>query len=123
MTLSANSLLKLDSCHPDLQKLFKAVAETSPIEVICGHRDKAEQDAAVASGNSREVWPHSRHNDFPALAVDVVPLPLNWSDTAAFHRLSTVVRNAARDLGLTVVWGGDWRMQDLPHWQIANPCP
>ncbi len=120
MPLSASSRLKLATCHKDLQRLVLAVAAVTPIQVLCGHRNEADQNAAFASGHSKDTWPHSRHNALPSQAVDIAPLPIDWGNLEAFKTLSDTVKIKAVQLGIAVVWGGDWKMQDLVHWQIAT---
>lgn len=118
--LSARSRRELATCHEDLRRLFKAVNEEIPLEVICGHRGKAAQNQAYAEGRSKFAWPNSRHNSLPSEAVDVCPLPIDWNDTAAFKRLAEVVKTTALKLGIEITWGGDWRMRDLVHFELAK---
>jgi hypothetical protein len=95
--------------------------------ILCGHRGKEEQDRAVQRGKSKAPWPTSRHNTLPSEAVDVGPFPLSWdtSDPAVaetWARLATTIRAHAKRLDIDVEWGGDWKMRDLPHWQIRRPA-
>ena len=50
---SKTSRKRLDSCHPELQRLFNSLIEDYDVSIICGHRSKAEQDKAVADGASK----------------------------------------------------------------------
>ena len=68
---------RLETCHPDLQTLFNAVIEEVDCSVICGYRNKADQDKAVASGNSKAEYPKGKHNSNPSTAVDVYPYPVD----------------------------------------------
>lgn len=119
--LSARSERNLASVHPDLVRVFRKVAETEPIEVLCGHRPKEEQDRVYREGRSRVRWPNSRHNSLPSQAVDVVPLPIDWSDLGPFRRLAKHVKEIAALMGVPIEWGGDWQhFKDHPHWQMAE---
>lgn len=118
--MDAKSLSKLGECHQELVRLFNAVGADIPILVICGHRGRVEQHQAFVDGKSKLDWPSSRHNTYPSQAVDVAPLPLRWDDTAAFDRFAVVVKAKARQLGIAVEWGGDWKMRDLVHWQLRR---
>lgn len=124
--LSARSKRELAGCHPELRRLFEAVAEELGVELICGHRGKLAQNEAYARGASKVPWPQSRHNSKPSEAVDVIPseiiqgTKIAWNDTAAFKRLAEVVKTTALKLGIEITWGGDWRMRDLVHFELAK---
>ncbi len=123
------SRARLATCHEDLQRLFGRVVEIVDCTVICGHRGEAEQAAAVAAGKSKKTFPSSLHNRAPALAVDVAPYPVNWSDTKGFIHFAGIVRGVAAALGIAVRWGGDWdgdfdlkdnTFNDLPHFELVG---
>ena len=119
--LSARSKHNLSQCHPDLQRVFAKVAETEPIEIICGHRNKADQDKVYREGFSRVRWPNSRHNSSPSQAADVLPLPIDWENLVAFKRLAERIKEIAALMGVPIDWGGDWaHFPDFPHWELAT---
>jgi peptidoglycan L-alanyl-D-glutamate endopeptidase CwlK len=115
--LGKTSLQRLDTCHPDLQRLIKAVGERVNFVVLCGHRTKEEQDEAVATKKSKTPWPNSKHNPMPSLAVDVWPwfpeVGLDWKDIPAGARLMGYIQAVADSMGIKVRfgidWDGDWR--------------
>lgn len=101
MPLGSVSKVKLSTCHPELVRLIVMVSKgidegdldyagVGDISVICGHREKAEQDKAVADGASETPWPRSKHNRIPSDAVDVVPFPIDWTDPAWVKKLDTL---------------------------------
>ena len=126
------SMERLLTCHHVLRLLFERVIvrEDLPLDltILCGHRGKDEQEAAVASGASRLHYPHSLHNVSPSMAADAAP----WVDGAVswdwehYHQIAPIVKAEwalmqAEGLteGLTLVWGGDWRsFKDGPHWEL-----
>ncbi len=112
--LGASSNAKLDTCHPDLQRLIRAVAERVNFVVLCGHRSEAEQREAVATGKSKTPWPKSKHNATPSLAVDVWPyIPatgLDWKDIPAGARLMGYINAVADEMGIKIRLGMDWDM-------------
>jgi hypothetical protein len=137
MSLSAVSERRLGTCHPDIQRVVRAVAEKTPTMVVCGHRPQAEQDEAVRLGRSKTPWPRSRHNSMPSRAVDLAPLKngaIDWNDAAAFIAFGRLVLATAAELGVTLRWGGDWdgdgktrhdgdrdeRFVDLPHFELRG---
>lgn len=127
MSLGPSSKVKLATCHADLQRLVKAVAEgvdagdlapyVNDVTVLCGYRGEAEQNAAFSSGASKLRWPASKHNRVPAEAVDLAPYPVDWKRTEAFYVLRGYVLATAARLGVpvrTISW-------DLPHYELRRP--
>ena len=105
---------QLETCHPDLQTLFKTVIEEVDCSITCGYRNKEDQDKAVASGNSKAVYPKGKHNTNPSTAVDVVPYPVDWNDMDRYYYFAGYVIAKAeilREVGemiYKVRWGGNW---------------
>ena len=122
---SRRSLAHLLTCHPLLVQLFEAVLEEADHTVICGHRGKIDQEAALASRASRAKWGQSNHNFYPSLAVDVMPWPLDWNDMERLNAFSLVVRKHANRLGIKARWGADWDQDGIPwekdNWEIDGP--
>ncbi len=120
---------RLLSCHPDLVRLFQRVVEDFDCSIIDGHRGEERQDLYYDSGASQLRWPDSKHNTFPSLAVDAAPYPVNWDDVDRFHLFAGFVLGIASEMGVVVVWGGDWnndtevrdeRFRDLAHFELAD---
>ena len=121
MTLTAISISRLKTCHPDLVKVVELAATRFPLFVICGFRGRNEQNKAFDEGKSKLRFPRSLHNSKPAMAIDLAPSPLSWTDLDAFKKLAAVVKKAAKELGVDIVWGGDWvGFTDLPHYQLTT---
>lgn len=120
-SFSFSSRDKLDSCHPDLKRLFNEVIKHYDCTILCGHRNEFDQNLAFQSGTSKVKWPDSKHNSSPSLAVDVAPYPINWQDVAKFYDFANYVKFVAEFLQVKVIWGGDFRsIIDMPHWQIHD---
>lgn len=121
MGLSKTSKQKLNTCHSDLIRLIEAVAETEKCAVICGFRGRYEQEKAYYSGKSKARFGQSKHNFKPSLAVDVVPLPLNWEDIPAFERLGEVIMKKAEELNIKIKWGKYFtNLKDYPHFELME---
>lgn len=117
--LSTLSQAKLNTCHSDLILLINEVAKTEKCAVICGYRGKAEQEKAYRSGTSKAKFGQSKHNASPSLAVDVVPLPLDWEDIESFEKLGKVVMEKAKELNIKIKWGKDFtKLKDYPHYEL-----
>ena len=130
---SESSLQKLQTCDPELQMLFNYVIKTFDCTIICGERNKEEQNKAYAGGFSIVKYPNSKHNKKPSRAVDVVPYPIEWSNTDRMRYFIGYVKGMARmlkDYGsmeVEITTGIDWdndtvlkdqRFLDFPHFQI-----
>ncbi len=126
-SFSRRSLAKLNTAHPELQRLFLAVIIEHDCTILCGHRNKEDQDGAFADGMSLLQFPHSKHNSLPSMAVDAAPYPIDWKDTKRFIAFGFAVNAIAKKLGISIRWGGDWdgdgdlkdqRFMDLVHFEI-----
>jgi len=124
ITLSDKSLLKLSGAHPDLEKVIKRAAAISGIDftVLEVTRTLARQKELVAKGASKTM--KSRHlpgADGKSRAVDIAPLDggqVSWA-WPLYHKLAPIIKQAAKDVGVPIEWGGDWRsFKDGPHWQL-----
>lgn len=125
------STAKLNTLHPDLQKVLNKVIPWFNFTILEGHRNKARQNKAFDEGRSKVKWPEGKHNRTPSEAVDIAPWPVSWDDNtknlARFYLLAGAMRQAAQELGIKLRWGGDWdsdldltdqRFDDLPHFEI-----
>lgn len=110
--------------------LFQEMARKRgiPLYVHCALRGAAEQNKAVASGNSKAAYPKSAHNI--GEAVDIVHGVFHWQLTrqewALLHLLGQFALDrvnsrlkAAHKLHLT--WGGNFKsLYDPAHWEITD---
>ena len=97
--------------------------------ILEGHRGKERQDKAYADGKSKVKYPDGKHNQFPSVAVDVAPYPIDWSDRDRFHYFGGFVLGVAKQMGMNIRWGGDWnqdtktkdnKFDDLVHFEIKG---
>lgn len=134
-TFGKRSLENLAGVHPTLVRIASEALVTSAVDftVICGYRNKADQDAAVKAGASKVSYPNSAHNqtdpttgDPRACAVDFIPYPFtSWEDPAmltAWKKIADAFFAAAKKQGIKLRWGGgvpdakfNW---DLPHIEL-----
>lgn len=124
------SLERLGTCHPTLQEFVERVVHgidqgdlaefnVKDVTVLCGYRGKAEQDKAYAMGNSKKQWPDSKHNATPALAVDIAPFPIDWTERTGVPRLAALrqyARGVAQGMGISIrIISWDW-----PHYELGG---
>ena len=128
-SFGSKSKERLASCDPRIQQILNEVIKHVDCSVISGYRGESEQSQLYLDGKSKLRYPKSSHNQYPSLAVDVVPYPVDWNDTRRFDRFAGFVQGVAQSMGVTLKWGGDWdqdwdlkdnRFNDLPHFQIVE---
>lgn len=132
---SDQSYERLKTAHPALQTVFLLVSQQIDTHILCGHRDEARQQTAVATGKSKVSFPNSKHNRSPSHAIDAIPAPIDWQDTARIRAFAATVLHLAEQLkaaGLiaySLRWGGDWdgdgdttdqTFNDLVHFEIKE---
>lgn len=117
--LGTLSLSRLKGVHPDLVRVVKRAIEITDVDftVLEGLRSLDRQKTLVASGASKTM--NSRH--LTGHAVDLAPVvdgKVSW-DWPLYHRIAKAMKQAAKELGVPVEWGGDWKtFKDGPHWQL-----
>lgn len=119
-TLSYADGRKLVGIHPDLVRVVHRAADLSPVRFVVfeGLRSKDRQRDLVLAGKSTTM--NSRH--LTGHAVDLVPLNSKrqavW-DWKLIKLMSPAVMQAARDLDVTLDWGGDWKgFPDGAHYEL-----
>lgn len=126
-----SSLKKLATCDKRLQAVANEVVKTFDCTVVYGVRTEAEQNAAVAAGNSKVKWPDSKHNSTPSKAIDLAPFvdgKISWDASQCYYFAGVVMATAAH-LGVKLRWGGDWdsdnnvkdqNFNDLVHFEVVD---
>jgi peptidoglycan L-alanyl-D-glutamate endopeptidase CwlK len=117
--LGQRSRTRLQGVHPDLVKVVERAIEITTVDftVLEGLRDPARQKLLVESGASQTL--NSRH--ITGHAVDIGALVDNRIDWSwpLYHKIADAMKEAARELNVPIVWGGDWRsFKDGPHYEL-----
>lgn len=117
--LGARSLERLRGVHPDLVAVVKRAITLSEIDftVTEGLRTRERQAQLVKAGASKTM--NSRH--ITGHAVDLaawVEGGIRW-DWPLYAKLAAAMKLAASELGVVIIWGGDWRtFKDGPHFEL-----
>lgn len=116
MPLNDRSRRNLAGVHPDLVRVVERAAEISavPIVVTEGLRNLARQKQLVAAGKSWTL--DSRH--LTGHAVDVVDANDFKYDIPDMDHIAKAMKQAAAELNIPIVWGGDWKQRDTPHFEL-----
>jgi peptidoglycan L-alanyl-D-glutamate endopeptidase CwlK len=118
-SLSLRSESRIAGVHPDLALVVRRALELAPIDfaVVEGWRSKKRQAELKAAGASQTL--DSRH--LTGHAVDLAPIVskrIRW-DWPLFPPLAAAMKAAAKELGVAIIWGGDWRtFKDGPHFEL-----
>lgn len=122
--LNDRSLKNLDVCPP-LVQVTELASQRMPITepqvsfmVIDGFRTDAEHAENLRKG---VTWvKRSLHQD--GLAIDVVAMignHITW-DAKHYPAINEAFQKAAGELGIPITWGGEWKVQDLGHFELKN---
>lgn len=122
------------TCERDVRRVvYKCLERGNRFVVLYGVRTKAEQAELYAQGRTKPgkivTWTlNSRHlpnRNGLSEAIDLAPIgpdgKIDWNDYDAFNKLGAEMKAAARECGVEIEWGGDWKRKDRPHFQLAYP--
>lgn len=121
--LSARSRKTLLGVHPDLVRVVERAIEITDVDfvVLEGVRARARQQVLFNSGASTTM--NSRHipgEDGLGKAVDLGAWvgTVRW-DWPLYYRIAEAMKAAAKELGVSIIWGGDWKtFKDGPHFEL-----
>lgn len=131
---SKRSMDNLKGVHPDLQRLMLEAIKNSPIDftITEGVRSTERQRELYAQGRSKPgkkvtkvdgVNVKSNHqvkSDGYGYAVDLYANPINVNDTDNIRIVADHIKKVASNLNINIVWGGDWKMRDYPHFELKK---
>lgn len=131
---SKNNLLFI---HPDLVRVMNEAIKNSPIDFIItdGIRSTEEQRKLYNQGrttpgkivtNADGVNNKSNHQvklDGYGYAVDLYPFyngSAQLNDAKSLKVIADHIKSVAKELGVNVQWGGDWKFKDYPHFELVK---
>ena len=124
---SKRSLNNLKNVDKRLIHICNELINHIDFTVIEGHRSLERQLELYEQGYSQidGITKKGKHNYLPSLAIDIIPYkkghnPFDGSKECEqmFNTLAKEFKKVANELGYKITWGGDWRMRDLPHFQL-----
>ena len=139
--LSERSLKSLEGVNPNLVKIVERAIELTEQDFLVLEGVRSKEQCYINYGKGRTVAQCSAKGvpikyAQPSLskvtwlnnplaskhvtgdAVDLVPYPINWNTISKFTTISKAMKQAAKELGVDLEWGGDWTKKDYPHFEL-----
>lgn len=113
-----------DGAHPDIiefEAAFIRRLQQLGVPMFASEvwRLPERQDELFAKGVSKAKGGQSPHNY--GCAADLVHAVHGWNLTdREWEVIGHVGKELAKQRGLKLVWGGDWKFYDPAHWEVAN---
>ena len=124
---SQRSLDNLKNVDERLVRICNELIKRIDFTVIEGFRTPERQKELYDKGFSKidGITKKGKHNYSPSLAIDIIPYkkghnPFDGSKESdiMFNELAKQFKEVAKELGINITWGGDWKFIDKPHFQI-----
>lgn len=124
---SQRSLDNLKNVDERLVRICNELIKRVDYTVIEGFRTPERQKELYDKGFSKidGISKKGKHNYSPSLAIDIIPYkrghnPFDGSKESdiMFDNLAKEFKQVAKELGINITWGGDWKFIDKPHFQI-----
>lgn len=119
--LSQRSRDRLEGVHKDLVRVVELAITKTEIDfaVTEGLRSIEKQREFVRIGASKTL--SGRH--LTGHAVDLAAFigkEARW-DWPLYDKIAAAMKQAAKELGIKIVWGGDWKkFKDGPHFELCR---
>ena len=139
--LSERSLNSLKGVNPSLVKVVERAIELTEQDFLVLEGVRSKEQCYINYGKGRTVaqcsakgvptkyaqpslskvtWLNnplaSKH--VTGNAIDLVPYPIDWNTISKFTTISKAMKQAAKELGVDLEWGGDWTKKDYPHFEL-----
>lgn len=124
---SKRSLDNLKNVDERLVRICNELIKRIDFAVIEGFRSLERQKEMYDKGFSKidGISKKGKHNYSPSLAIDIIPFkkghnPFDGSKESdiMFDNLAKEFKQVAKELGINITWGGDWKFIDKPHFQV-----
>lgn len=124
---SQRSLDNLKNVDERLVRICNELIKRIDFAVIEGFRSLERQKEMYDKGFSKidGISKKGKHNYSPSLAIDIIPYkkghnPFDGSKESdiMFDNLAKEFKQVAKELGINITWGGEWKFIDKPHFQL-----
>lgn len=126
-SFSQRSLDNLKNVDERLVRICNELIKRIDFAVIEGFRSLERQKEMYDKGFSKidGISKKGKHNYSPSLAIDIIPYkkghnPFDGSKESdiMFDNLAKEFKQVAKELGINITWGGEWKFIDKPHFQL-----
>lgn len=140
---SRNSLRKLSTVDESLQRVIARALELTEVDfgVVQGKRTLKEQQRLYGKGRtagelmkvgvpttyarprSPKVTWTMNSNHLSGRAVDLAAWrhgEFDWGTIQLYRKIAAAVKQAAMELCVPIVWGGDWETADWGHFELVR---
>lgn len=119
MNLNQRSIDKMQGIKLDLIRVIEKASDKTSFIVTEGLRSVERQKMLVQAGKSKTMNSYHITGDAVDLAV-MVDGKISW-DFKEYKKLADVIKEVAKDEGVEIEWGGDWKsFKDGPHFQLKR---
>ena len=115
---SQRSMNNLSEVKPELQRVAACALQHSPVDfvVVDGGRSAEEHANNLKAGKS---WiKRSKHQDGKAIDIAAYVDGKITYEPRYYHSISGAFYMCALSLDTPITWGGEWRVQDLMHFEL-----
>lgn len=119
---SNKSKERLNNVHPDLVKVMERAIQLSKqdFSITEGVRTLQRQKELFEKKVTQTLKSkHLIQSTGYGHAVDVVPYPVSW-EMEKFYPIAEAVRQAAKELGVKITWGGSWTLLNNTDSSISD---
>lgn len=138
---SKRSLDNLEGVHPALAAVLTEAVKNSPVDftITEGVRTATEQKGLYNIGRRgikgevkvtdkdgvTKKSNHQKKNDGYGHAIDLYPfvdgnLRVVGPEVAGhLSKIALHIKKVAKAMDVKIIWGGDWKMVDMPHFELA----
>jgi peptidoglycan LD-endopeptidase CwlK len=121
MRLSQRSEDNLRGVNQKLVDVVRRAIEITEIDFMVTEGLRTEERQRELYNKKLSKTMKSKH--LVGRAVDLAPLVngrVSW-DWPAFYPMAKAMKQAASELGVKIVWGGDWKtFKDGPHFELED---
>ena len=108
--------------NPDLVAVVKLAIEITKVDFMVTEGLRTKERQRQLYDEKKSMTLNSKH--LTGDAVDLAPLvdgDIPWKDTAQFKKVADAMYAAAAELGVKILWGGDFRsFYDGPHFELRG---
>jgi len=116
--LSARSRKAMEGVHSDLVRVVERAIQLTTVDfvVLEGRRTVERQKELFAQSATKTM--NSRHLTGHAVDLAAWVGSVRW-DWPLYNHIASAMKQAARELNVPVIWGGDWiSFRDGPHFEL-----